>query len=395
MPVDDELLALLTLSLVAGLGPKRVRRLRQRHGSARAAVAAAPAGWGGARLRRDPATLAAAVDPRAGAREAERVSRVGGWLLSDADPRFPRHWSSFDELPPLLYVRGSWPPELASWPPAAVAVVGSRRADAAASAFAFDLGRELARSGAVVVSGLAFGIDAAAHRGALGAGPGAAPTVAVVASGIDRPGPRGNVPLARAIIAAGGALLGEAPVGYEPGRGDFPRRNRLVAALARAVVVVAAAEASGAHCTAGHALSYGRDVLVCPARPWDHDFAGNLALLRDGAMPLCSVAEAPGLLGLPGPGVSTPTVPDAIAATPAAGAAAAATSPGRGGVDPRVPAGLEWAWQALRTAPEPLETLLERSGRGVRDTLVGFERLVAAGLCEVDGARRYRRLGSS
>jgi DNA processing protein len=395
MPLDDELLALLTLSLVPGLGPKRLRLLRAHHGSAHAAVAAARPGWGPILPRCDAAALAAAVDPSAGAREAERVARVGGWCIGDDDPRYPRHWAAFDELPPLLYVRGRWPEGLAGWPPAAVAVVGSRRADAAATAFAFDLGRHLARSGAVVVSGLAYGIDAAAHRGALAAGAGA--TVAVVAGGIDRPGPSGNAPLARAIVEAGGALLSEAPVGFEPGRGDFPRRNRLVAALARAVVVVAAGRTSGAHLTAGHALGYGRDVLVCPARPWDDDLAGNLSLLRDGAMPLCSVDEAPGLLGLSAPAASE--LP--VAANGGAERAAAASGGAERGtahavshaVDPRVPEGLEWVYRALRAAPTPLDALLERTGRGVRDTLAGLERLVASGVCDVDGARRYRRLG--
>ena len=373
MPVDEEQRALLTLSLVPGLGPARLRALRSLHGSASAAVAAAERGWPRALRGCDAAALAAAVDPAAGAREAERLARLGAWLISDADPGFPPSWRSFDELPPLLYGRGSWPEGLAGWPPSAVAVVGSRRASAAATAFAYDLGRALARAGAVVVSGLAFGIDAAAHQGALDAGPGAAPTLAVVASGVDRPGPAANVPLARAILARGGALLSEAPIGYAPGRGDFARRNRLVAALVRAVVVVAAGAASGAHLTAGHAGTYGRDVLVCPASPWDDELAGNLALLRDGAVPLCSVAEAPASLGFTA--ANTPLALD----------------PPPGGAHTGIPVELEWVWEALAPTPAALEELLARTGRSVADTLVGLERLVAAGACAVDGARRYRR----
>ena len=373
MPVDDEQLALLTLNLVTGLGPARVRTLRSHFGSARAAVAAAERGWPPLLRGCDTAALAAAVDPRAGAREAERLARVGAWLISDADPRFPTSWRSFDELPPLLYGRGNWPKGIAAWPPAAVAVVGSRRASPAATAFAYDLGRALAGAGAVVVSGLAFGIDAAAHQGAIDAGPGAAPTLAVVASGVDRPGPAANAPLARAILARGGALLSEAPIGYAPGRGDFPRRNRLVAALVRAVVVVAAGVASGAHLTAGHAATYGRDVLVCPASPWDHELAGNLALLRDGAVPLCSVDEAAASLGF-----------TAVSSLPAADPRPDAAPRG-------VPSELAWVWDALEQTPAALEELLARTGRSVADTLVGLERLVAAGACAVDGARRYRR----
>ncbi len=367
--LEDELLALLALTLVPGLGSASVRALRERHGSAVGALAAAPEGWSGLPCRRVASELAGNADLRAAQRELERAARIGAWLLHDGDPRYPEHWRSFSELPPLLYVRGAWPDGLQSWPPAAVAVVGSRRASTAAVTFSFDLGNALARAGAVVVSGLAYGVDAAAHEGALAAASAGAPALAVVASGVDRPGPAGNAPLARAILAAGGAVLSEAPIGHTPARGDFPRRNRLVAALARAVVVVAAGEASGAHLTAGHAARFGRDVFVCPAHPWDEHMAGNLALLRDGAAPLCSVAEAPTLLGFSG--------------GPHEGAHDALPA--------RVPSELVWAWEALSGSPLVLDELVARSNRGVAETLVALERLVALGACEVDGSRRYRR----
>ena len=298
------------------------------------------------------------------------MARIGGTLLSDEDAAFPAHWTVFADLPPLLYVRGRWPHQLTPWPPAAIAIVGSRRADAAACAFAFDLAAAAARAGVTVVSGLAYGIDAAAHRGALSAGARAAPTVAVVAGGVDRPGPAGNLALARSIVASGGAVVAEAPLGSSPSKGDFPRRNRLIAALARAVVVVAAGAASGAHRTAGHAAAYGRDVFVVAARPWDEAYAGNLALLRDGALPVYGLEDALQAL--------------AIAASPTAVA-----SPG--GDRPHVPDRLHWLWTLLSSTPEPVETLVERGGRGVGATLAGLEALVDARLCSVDGARRYRR----
>ena len=310
------------------------------------------------------------VDAAAGVREAARAARVGATLLTDHDAAFPAHWSVFGDLPPLLYVRGAWPRELTPWPPEAIAVVGSRRADAAACAFAFDLAAAAARAGVSVVSGLAYGIDAAAHRGALSVGAGAAPTVAVVARGVDRPGPAGNRTLARAIIASGGALVAEAPLGSSPRKGDFPRRNRLIAALARAVVVVAAGAASGAHRTAGHAAAYGRDVFAVAARPWDEAYAGNLALLRDGAAPVYGLDDALQALGIgPAPGAT-----DALAGDVA-----------------RIPDDLRWLWTLLTPTPEPVETLVERGGRGVGATLAGLEALVDARLCSVDGARRYRR----
>ena len=374
MASDDERLALLALSLVPGLGPIRLRALREHHGSACTALAAARAGaWPRLRGVANSAALAGAVDVEAAARALARCARVGAWLLSDDDPRYPEHWRHFPELPPLLWVRGVWPPGLDAYPPAAVAVVGSRRADAAACAFARDLGRTLANAQAVVVSGLAFGIDAAAHRGALAAGRGAAATLAVVAGGVDRPGPSGNAGLARALLEGGGALVSEAPLGYEPTRGDFPRRNRLIAALARAVIVVAAGEASGAQLTAGHAARFGRDVYVCPARPWDDHLGGNLSLLRDGASLLLSVAEAPSQLGF------------------ASAQAASAAQPEPDVPPDALPPELAWAWATLTTTPTPLDALLARSGMPVGATLAGLEQLVALGLCEVDGARRYRR----
>lgn len=371
MSDDSERLALLALWLTPGLGPHRVRALRARYGSARHALDAILSdGSGGAARATVPGVPRIVADAAAGAREATRAARVGATLLTDHDHAFPAHWGVFPDLPPLLYVRGVWPQQLTPWPPAAIAVIGSRRADAAACAFAFDLAAAAARARVTVVSGLAYGIDAAAHRGALSAGAGAGATVAVVASGVDRPGPAGNLALARSILTSGGALIAEAPLGSSPSKGDFPRRNRLIAALSRAVVVVAAGTASGAHRTAGHAAAYGRDVFVVPARPWDETYAGNLALLRDGASPVYGVEDALQALGIRTSPGST-DAPDDPAAT--------------------VPSGLRWLWTLLSATPEPVEALVERGGRGVGATLAGLETLVAAQLCSVDGARRYRR----
>jgi len=363
---SDERQALLALTLVPGLGPQRLRRLRSTFGTAVATVAAGPARWGEVipgLQRFAPADLGAAR------RALERAARLGGSVLSDDDERYPRHFATFSDLPPLLYLRGAWPEALAQWPPPAVAIVGTRRPDPQATAFAFDVAQQLARAGVSVISGLAYGIDAAAHRGALEAGAGSAPTLAVVAGGVDRPGPSGNLDLAREIIASGGALVSEMAIGSVPQRGAFPRRNRLVAALARAVLVVAAGRASGAHLTAGHAARYGRDVCVVPARPWDAGYAGNLALLHDGATPVCGLDEALELL------------------------TGAVTSPAAAGQSTQrsVPAELDWLWAELGPSPVALTVLVERCGRGVAATLAGLEHLVACGMCRVDGERNYRR----
>jgi DNA processing protein len=370
-----ERLALVALTLVDGLGPKRVRALLRALGSASAATDAAVRGqsWPPLpRLGRSAVdALARRVDLRAAELEVARAARVGATLLCQGDPDYPHAWSAFDDLPLLLYWRGRRADSIGGWPPRSVAVVGSRRASAAGCAFAFDVSRLLAEGGETVVSGLALGVDAAAHRGAVASGRASA-TIAVLAGGVDRPSPAANAPLARSILDVGGALVSETPIGGRVETHAFPRRNRLIAALARAVLVVEAGPASGANLTAGHAAGYGRDVLVCPARPWDAAMAGNLSLLRDGATPVCSVHDALGLLGVEG---------EARSGSPAG--------------DQRLPefaAPAAWAWEVLGETPQTADDLVAASGRPVAAVLAALERLVAAGAVAVDGARRYRRV---
>jgi DNA processing protein len=163
--------------------------------------------------------------------------------------------------------------------PPAVAIVGARQASAAGTAFAQRLAAGLARAGVAVVSGLARGIDGAAHAGALEAG---GRTVAVLGCGADIDYPRSNVAHA-ARVAADGAVISEYPPGTPPAPWRFPARNRIVAALGQCVVVVEAARTSGALITASFALELGREVLAVPASPWVDAAAGGNALLRDGA----------------------------------------------------------------------------------------------------------------
>jgi DNA processing protein len=163
--------------------------------------------------------------------------------------------------------------------PPLVAIVGARQASVAGTAFAHRLAAGLARAGVGVVSGLARGIDGAAHAGALEAG---GRTVAVLGCGIDVDYPRSNAALA-ARVAVQGAVTSEYPPGTPPAPWRFPARNRIVAALGQCVVVVEAARTSGALITAGFALELGREVLAVPASPWVDAAAGGNALLRDGA----------------------------------------------------------------------------------------------------------------
>jgi DNA processing protein len=221
----------------------------------------------------------ALVDPEP---ELQAARDVGAELVAWGDDRYPASWSPLEGWPPVFWVKGAWPPTLAAEVPHAVAVVGARRASEAGQRFTFGLGRALAAAGAWVVSGLAFGIDAAAHRGALAAA-GHASTVAVLAGGLATVQPRSHTQLAKSIVAAGGGLMSAAPIQSVPIPGHFPARNRLIAGLAAAVAVVEAAASSGSLHTVAAALDHGRQVFAAPARPWDTHAAGSLQLLREGA----------------------------------------------------------------------------------------------------------------
>jgi len=177
---------------------------------------------------------------------------------------------------PALNARGRWPPP----PGPRVAIVGSRRPTPYGEAVAERLGADLAATGVVVVSGLARGIDAAAHRGALDSD---GVTVAVLGTGVDIVYPAENAALAAEIIERGGALVSEFADGTPPRRGHFPKRNWTMAALSDLVVVVEAAEGSGALLTAEAALALGREVMAVPGSVFSPQSVGSHQLLRDGA----------------------------------------------------------------------------------------------------------------
>src|SRR5215472_15761105 len=175
-----------------------------------------------------------------------------------------------------LRARGTWPPPAGP----RVAIVGSRRPSPYGEAVAEQVALELARAGIVIVSGLALGIDAAAHRGALNAG---GVTVAVMGTGVDVIYPAGHTVLAEAILAGGGALVSQFPDGTTPRRHNFPARNYTMAALSDVVVVVEAAEGSGALITAEAALHLHKEVMAVPGSVFSPLSVGTHALLRDGA----------------------------------------------------------------------------------------------------------------
>jgi DNA processing protein len=204
--------------------------------------------------------------------------------LRRRDPAFPALLGAIHDPPPALHLRGSAPDDLLDGP--AVAIVGARSCSSYGRAVARTLGRELAAAGLVVVSGMARGIDGEAHRGALEAGA----TVAVLGCGIDRDYPAAHAELARRIRERG-LVVSEYEAGVEPAPWRFPARNRIIAGLCRATVVVEARERSGALITADFALEEGREVLAVPGEITSALSAGTNALLRLGATPVTSASD--------------------------------------------------------------------------------------------------------
>ncbi len=266
----------LRLIRADGIGPRTFRTLINRFGGAGAALEALPSltGRGGKRV----------VPPSRGEAEAEiaAAARLGGRFVALGEAAYPKLLQAADAAPPLLCLRGD--PALLARP--CIALVGSRNASAAGLAITERLAHGLGEAGFVVVSGLARGIDARAHRAALGAG-----TAAVLAGGHDRIYPANHAPLVDAILEAGGAVLAEMPMGWEPRGRDFPRRNRIISGLSYGTVVVEAARRSGSLITARFALEQGREVFAVPGSPLDPRAEGTNDLIRQGATLVAEVAH--------------------------------------------------------------------------------------------------------
>ena len=249
------------LARTEGVGPITYRRLMRRYGSAAAALDALPAlARAGGRDRPPPSP-----EPSAALREIERLGRMGAHLRFVDTDAYPKLLALLEDAPPVIAVQGD--ARLLNAP--AVAVVGGRNASANGQRMAESLGADLAAAGLIVVSGLARGVDAAAHRGALPAGR----TVAVVAGGLDCPYPPEHTDLQRQ-IAEGGAVVAEAPLGTVPQSRHFPRRNRIIAGLVLGVVVVEAAPRSGSLITARLAARparAGRQRSAAPGSPPDRE----------------------------------------------------------------------------------------------------------------------------
>lgn len=258
------------------MGPVTWRQLVARFGDAAAAIEALPmlARRGGGKPPRVP-------DAAEVSREADRAARLGARYLFLDDPDYPSPLAELESAPPALFLRG----DLALTRRPCVAIVGARNASAAACRFARQLGHDLGDAGATVVSGLARGIDTAAHQGALGGG-----TVGVIASGVDVVFPPENAELQER-VATEGLLLTEHPPGTEPRARNFPARNRIIAGLSQGTVVVEAAPKSGSLITARLAGEAGREVMAVPGSPLDPRAQGCNLLIRDGATLIQSAAD--------------------------------------------------------------------------------------------------------
>ncbi len=259
------------------------------------------------RRRVDLRRAARLPTPRAAAREAaelvaEECGRRGVGLVGLGDPAYPRLLRGTVDPPLVLFARGA--PE--AWAQPCVALVGSRAALPYSRAVARRMAGELAAAGVCIVSGLARGIDAEAHRGALEAG---GRTVAVLGSGHARLYPRGHEELAEAIVRAGGAVLSEHPPRQGARPFLFPRRNRVVAGMSQAVLVIAAGERSGALITADWALGEGRPVLAVPGPVDRADADGANRLIQDGAPLVRSAEDVLAALELDGPPPAPPPDP--------------------------------------------------------------------------------------
>jgi DNA processing protein len=262
-------IARLRLIRSDGIGPVTYRHLLARFGTAAAALDAIPdlAARGGGRAPR-------IAPPAVAEREMERVAALGARYLFLGQGLYPPLLAAIEAAPPALIVQG----QLALLERPAVAMVGARNASAAACRFAGQLAQGLGNAGAVVVSGLARGIDTAAHQGSLPTG-----TIAVIAGGIDIFYPPENEARQRA-IAERGLLVAEQPPGIEPRARHFPYRNRIIAGLAQGTVVVEAAPKSGSLITARYAAEFGRDVMAVPGSPLDPRAQGCNQLIREGAI---------------------------------------------------------------------------------------------------------------
>lgn len=378
---SDSIADWVTLMLAPGVGPRTAARLLERLGSAGAVVSASR------QTLADTGLSAGAIDALKQP-DAASLQRILGWgeqpgahLITRADPRYPPLLGEIPDAPPLLYVRGD--PSLLAEPQ--IAVVGSRNPTPSGIEITGEFARRLAGDGLLITSGLATGVDGAAHVGALERGR----TIAVLGTGPDLVYPAVHRDLARR-IADGGALVSEFPPGQGPLARNFPRRNRIISGLSVGVLVTEAALKSGSLITARCALEQGRDVFAVPGSIRNPMARGCHALIRDGARLVEDPAEillelAPLLRGLLG---------DSAAAS---FTTAGATHPA-GPASLTAPQTLAADYRALLDAmgfdPVAPDELIARSGRPAREVSSMLLVLELEGHVSSAPGGRFCRLGS-
>lgn len=266
MAAENKILDYIQLINSANIGPVTFYKLLRQYGSAEAALAALPAG------RRTFSRSAAQ-------KEFELARRQNIRLLAFDDPEYPENLRAAEDAPPVIYVRGQI---TCLRQPLSLSIVGARNASLNGRKLASQISCELTSQGVMIVSGMARGIDTAAHKGAMFALNRTGSTVAVLGTGIDIAYPAENQKLCEQ-IAEQGAVISEFPLGTEPSAGNFPRRNRIVSALTDGTLVVEASLHSGSLITARLALEQGRDVFAVPGFPTDERSAGPNKLIKDGA----------------------------------------------------------------------------------------------------------------
>lgn len=355
---DAERIAAIRLIRSENVGPVTFRDLLQHYGSPSAALAALPelSRRGG---YRNPIRICPPTEAEA---EMQRAQRLGAHILVVGEGAYPKPLAALDAPPPVLYAKG----EVALLQRPTIAIVGSRQCSAAGTRLAAQFAAQIGRAGFVIASGLARGIDAAAHQASLDTG-----TVAVLAGGLDTVYPPEHEVLQRT-IGARGCLVSERAFGVSPRGQDFPRRNRIVSGLSLGVVVVEAARRSGSLVTARLAAEQGREVFAVPGHPLDPRAEGTNALLKSGATFVTEsddvLAALTPMTGAPAPYLREADVPVALA------------PPSLSDND------RDRVLAALGPAPIDIDSLVRGSGLTSRHVQVALMELALAGRIERHGS---------
>lgn len=281
----DPTLVYLTLTHTKGLGPRKIKLLVDTLGSAVAVLESTPTelstieGIGPVIIQ----SIQEAKQNNWAEQEWTRAEKLGVQLIHLEHPDYPELLKHIYDPPTVLYVRGKLPNHSK-----AIGIVGTREATTYAIAFTQHLAKDLVQADVTVVSGLAIGIDTAAHQGAVSSN---GQTIAVLGSGVDVIYPRQNQKLAEHIIAGHGAIISEYPLSTQPSPTNFPGRNRIINGLCQGIVVVEAGEKSGALITSDYALEEGRTVFAVPGRVGDAKAKGTLNLIKQGAVLLESAQD--------------------------------------------------------------------------------------------------------